>query len=69
VAVAGYFLWSVCDNLEWIDGFGTQFGLIYVDFDTLERIPKLSAEWFRPAARQTAGGLKVRRHPAMVGGT
>ena len=54
MAVAGYFLWGVCDNLEWIDGFGTQFGLIYVDFDTLERIPKLSAEWFRRAARQTA---------------
>jgi beta-glucosidase len=54
VAVAGYFLWSARDNLEWIDGFGTQFGLIYVDFDTLERIPKLSAEWFRRAARQTA---------------
>jgi beta-glucosidase len=49
-----YFLWSARDNLEWTDGFGTQFGLIYVDFDTLERIPKLSAEWFRQAARQTA---------------
>jgi beta-glucosidase len=29
-------------------------GLIYVDFDTLERIPKLSAEWFREAARRNA---------------
>jgi beta-glucosidase/6-phospho-beta-glucosidase/beta-galactosidase len=37
------------------DGFyGTRFGLIYVDFDTLERTPKLSAEWFREAARQNA---------------
>jgi hypothetical protein len=25
-----------------------------IDFDTLERIPKLSAEWFREAARQNA---------------
>ena len=32
----------------------TQFGLIHVDFATLERIPKLSREWFRQAARQTA---------------
>jgi beta-glucosidase/6-phospho-beta-glucosidase/beta-galactosidase len=23
-----------------------QLGLIYVDFDTLQRMPKLSAEWF-----------------------
>jgi hypothetical protein len=29
--------------------------VFYVDFDTLERIPKLSAEWFREAARQNAG--------------
>ena len=38
------------DNFEWIDGYGNRFGLIYVDFDTQERIPKLSAEWFRQAA-------------------
>jgi beta-glucosidase len=54
VPVDGYFLWSAQDNLEWIDGFGNRFGLIYVDFDTLERIPKLSAEWFREAAGQNA---------------
>jgi beta-glucosidase len=33
---------------------GNRFGLIYVDFDTLERTPKPSAEWFRHAARQKA---------------
>jgi beta-glucosidase len=31
-----------------------RFGLIYVDFETQQRIPKLSAEWFREAARQNA---------------
>ena len=35
-------------------GFGTRFGLIHVDFDTLERRPKLSADWFREAARHNA---------------
>lgn len=54
VPVDGYFLWSAQDNFEWMDGFGTRFGLIYVDFDTLERTPKLSAEWFREAVRQNA---------------
>lgn len=54
VPVDGYFLWSAQDNFEWMDGYGTRFGLIYVDFDTLERIPKLSAEWFREAVRQNA---------------
>ena len=54
VPVAGYFHWSSQDNFEWVNGFGDRFGLIYVDFDTLERTPKLSAEWFREAARQNA---------------
>jgi beta-glucosidase len=54
VPVDGYFHWSAQDNFEWMDGFGTRFGLVYVDFDTLERKPKLSAEWFREAARQNA---------------
>jgi len=54
VPVDGYFLWSAQDNFEWMDGYGTRFGLIYVDFDTLERTPKLSAEWFREASRRNA---------------
>ncbi|HWJ53598.1 MAG TPA: family 1 glycosylhydrolase [Propionibacteriaceae bacterium] len=52
--MADHFLWSAQDNIEWIDGFGNRFGLVYVDFDTLERKPKLSAEWFQEAARQNA---------------
>jgi beta-glucosidase len=54
VPVDGYFLWSAQDNFEWTAGYGNRFGIIYVNFDTLERIPKLSAEWFREAARQNA---------------
>ncbi len=54
VPVDGSFHWSAQDNLEWVDGFGTRFGSIYVDFDTLQRKPKLSAEWFREAARHSA---------------
>jgi beta-glucosidase len=54
VPVDGYFLWSAQDNFEWMDGYGNRFGLIYVDFDTRERTPKLSASWFREAARRNA---------------
>jgi beta-glucosidase len=54
VPVKGYFHWSAQDNFEWIEGYGNRFGLIYVDFDTLARIPKLSADWFREAAHHTA---------------
>ncbi len=54
VPVGGYFYWSSQDNLEWTAGFGNRFGLIYVDFETLERRPKLSAAWFREAAKRNA---------------
>jgi beta-glucosidase len=54
VPVDGYFLWSAQDNFEWMDGFGNRFGLIYVDFETQQRIPKLSASWFRESARRNA---------------
>jgi beta-glucosidase len=54
VPVHGYFLWSAQDNFEWIAGYGQRFGIFYVDFETQQRIPKLSAEWFREAARQNA---------------
>jgi beta-glucosidase len=54
VPVSGYFLWSGQDNFEWIYGYGNRFGLIYVDFKTQKRTPKLSAQWFREAVRRNA---------------
>ena len=42
--VRGYHVWSSHDNLEWTSGYGSRFGLIYVDFDTQQRTPKMSAE-------------------------
>jgi hypothetical protein len=41
-------------QLEWMDGYGNRLGLIYVDFKTQERTSKLSAAWFREAARRNA---------------
>ena len=35
-------------------GYGNRFGIVHADFDTLERTPKLGAEWFREAARCNA---------------
>src|SRR5215475_8765483 len=54
VPVKGYFQWSTMDNLEWTAGYGNRFGLIYVDFKTQKRTPKLSAAFFRETARRNA---------------
>ncbi len=42
VPVAGYFVWSLLDNYEWALGYDKRFGLVHVDFETLERTPKAS---------------------------
>jgi beta-glucosidase len=52
--IKGYFLWSLMDNFEWADGYSKRFGLHYVDFKTLKRTPKLSAEWYREVITKNA---------------
>ncbi|HEY0899975.1 MAG TPA: family 1 glycosylhydrolase, partial [Sphingobacteriaceae bacterium] len=45
--VDGYFIWSLTDNFEWAEGYHPRFGLVYVDFDTQQRIVKSSGKWYR----------------------
>ena len=43
----GYFVWSLLDNFEWAEGYAKRFGIVYVDYETLERVPKASFDWYR----------------------
>lgn len=52
IPVRGYFLWSFMDNFEWQDGYTRRFGIVYVDYPTQRRTPKLSARWYAEVVRR-----------------
>jgi beta-glucosidase len=54
VDVRGYYVWSLLDNFEWAWGYSKRFGIVYVDYETLERVPKDSAWWFRDVIANNA---------------
>ena len=46
IRVNGYFVWTLMDNFEWAEGYYPRFGLVYIDFETQERIVKASGKWY-----------------------
>ena len=48
IPLVGYTIWSLLDNFEWTLGYEKRFGLVHVDFDTLDRTPKASYRALEP---------------------
>src|SRR5690606_14453782 len=46
IKMNGYFVWTFLDNFEWAEGYHPRFGLVYVDFQTQQRIVKSSGRWY-----------------------
>jgi beta-glucosidase len=59
VPLGGYFVWSLLDNYEWAQGYTQRFGIVWVDFETQQRILKDSAHWYREAI--STGALPTLR--------
>lgn len=53
-SVSGYFAWSLLDNFEWSFGYSKRFGIVRVDYETLERTVKSSGRLFSQIARTNA---------------
>ncbi len=47
VNLRGYMVWSFLDNFEWALGYSKRFGIVFVDYGTQRRIPKMSAGWYK----------------------
>jgi beta-glucosidase len=57
VDLRGYFVWSLLDNFEWQSGFSKRFGIMRVDFETQQRVPKASAQFYSDVIRTNGGAI------------
>ncbi|MDR1059741.1 MAG: beta-glucosidase [Clostridiales bacterium] len=53
INIAGYFVWSFCDNFEWAQGLSARFGLVHVDYKTQRRTIKDSAYWLSDVVKNS----------------
>ncbi len=52
LGLSGYFLWSLMDNFEWSEGYFKRFGIVYIDYETQERVLKESALWYQAVIQE-----------------
>jgi beta-glucosidase len=55
--VEGYLAWSLLDNFEWQDGYKQRFGMIYVDYQSQQRVPKDSFHWYKQVIASRGAAL------------
>lgn len=55
--VLGYCYWSLMDNLEWCEGYDRRFGLVYIDYQTQQRVVKDSGHWYKEVIQSNGANL------------
>jgi beta-glucosidase len=68
VDVRGYFQWSILDNFEWAEGYALRFGLVYMDYQQMRRIPKESYFWYSKVIESNGGMIpaELTQNPVTV---
>lgn len=64
VDLLGYFHWSIMDNYEWAEGYALRFGLVYMDYRSMERLPKDSYRWYAEVIE--SNGANIAREIAAL---
>ncbi|MFX1516712.1 MAG: glycoside hydrolase family 1 protein [Promethearchaeota archaeon] len=72
INIMGYHYWSLTDNWEWNHGYGPRFGLIHINYETLERTMKDTGHLFAEICKNNGISQEdinkvVRRFPHIDG--
>jgi beta-glucosidase len=67
IDVRGYFVWSFLDNFEWAYGYSKRFGIVYIDYETQQRIVKDSALWYSSVIAAIGMFHQPTRRPSSFG--
>src|SRR5262249_11695708 len=58
IRLEGWYVWSFLDTLEFWLGLSARFGLVQIDYETLQRTVKSSGRWF--AGVMAANGFEAQ---------
>lgn len=59
--VKGYFLWSLMDVFSWTNNYSKRYGLLYVDFESQKRYPKLSAHFWKELSQTKELDIDIKK--------